>query len=355
MQVEKKRNFIIQFTYFLIIGVIAYFTAKYLFPLMSPFFVGLVIAIIARAIAKPLLTWPPLKNRSHMVHILVLLVIYFLIATVLVFGGTKLWDMIRAYFNRLPDIYARDIQPAINNIYQNISERFPSLEEAARASYQSINSSLIGFVEKISNTVLNKLTGFAGTVTGFLLRVVFTMISSVIFTLDLPNIQAFLKRQMNERTAFIYDHVLTNVMSTAVQFVRAYLIIITVTFTELYVGFSIIGFDNKLPLAVAIAIMDALPIIGTGTIMVPWILYTIFLGDFRLAFALFILYAIIFVVRQFMEPKVVGDQIGLHPLVMVMCLYAGGRLFGLAGIFLLPLAITIVNKLNKDKVIHVLK
>jgi predicted PurR-regulated permease PerM len=101
--------------------------------------------------------------------------------------------------------------------------------------------------------------------------------------------------------------------------------------------------------------MDALPVIGTGTVMIPWIIYTVILGDVKLAFGLLILYIIIFVVRQAIEPKVVGDQIGLHPIIILMTLYVGVRLFGLVGMFILPLTITILKKLNDDRVINVLR
>ncbi|MFB0958572.1 MAG: sporulation integral membrane protein YtvI [Clostridiaceae bacterium] len=352
MNVEKRRNFIIQFAYLFIIGLISFFLAKYVVPLFGPFLIGLVIAIMVRSVSKLI----PVKGLGlRVVHIISLILFYLLLVALLLLGGTKIADLIRTFFNRLPDLYMKEIQPAISDLMFNITDRFPNLREFAEASYQSINQTLLNFVEKASNTVINSLTGVAGTLTSLVLKTVFIIVSSVMFTLDLDRIEAFLRRQMSDRTLHIYENIIYNIGHTAFRFIRAYLIIIGVTFIELSIGFSILGLSNAIVLAFLIALMDSLPVIGTGTVMIPLVVYNLILGNFQLGIGLFILYAIIFVVRQSIEPKVVGDQIGLHPIIILMCLYVGVRLFGIVGMFILPLAITIFKKLNDDKVINVLR
>ncbi|PKK39928.1 hypothetical protein ABB02_00717 [Clostridiaceae bacterium JG1575] len=356
MTVEKKRQFIIKFLYLLIIGAIVFVAAKYVVPLFAPFIVGLIIASLVRGIVKPIqkrTRWT--KNQNRMLMVVVLALVYFVIVLLLVFTGSKLVEVVRNFFNHLPTMYTKDIQPAINKITVALTQRFPALQPAAEASYQSINQTLLGLAEKASNTVLSRITGVAGTLTGLILRLLFTIISSVFFTMDLDRIEDFLKRQMGDRTLHIYENVIYNIGHTAFRFIRAYFIIILVTFTELSVGFHLIKIPNAFILALAIALMDALPVVGTGTVMVPWILYQLVMGNFPLALSLFILYVIIFVVRQAIEPKVVGDQIGLHPIIILMCLFVGVQLFGIVGMFVLPLAITIFKKLNDDKIINVLK
>lgn len=353
MNVEKKRSFIIQFAYFSIIGLLVYFIAKYAFPLFSPFILGLIIAIIVRKLSRPLLL--ERDARPKLIYAMVLFLFYFCIAALALMGGTKAADLVGSFFNRLPLFYTNDIQPAIRNIVVYITELFPALEPTLQASYQSVNQTLLGYAERASNTVLNSLTGFAGTVTSLMIRTLLTIVSSVFLTMDLDRIEAFLKRQMSDKTVYIYENVLYNIGTTAFRFIRAYLIIIGVTFTELALGFSLLGLANPLILAFLIAIMDALPVIGTGTVMVPWMAYNALLGNYQLALSLFVIYVIIFVVRQSIEPKVVGDQIGLSPIIILMCLYVGVRLFGIVGMFILPLAITIFKKLNDDKVISVLR
>lgn len=353
MNVEKRRNFIIQFTYLLIIVFIGFFVAKYLFPLFAPFIAGLVIAIIVRNTSDFIIKKTGYENK--LIYMVILFLFYFLIISLVLLGGTKLVDLVRTFFNRLPQFYTADIQPAFNNILVTVTERFPSLRATAEASYQSINQTLLNFVEKASNSVLNSVTGLAGTVTSLLISVLFTIISSVILTMELKKIETFVKRQMSDRTLQIYENVIFTTGATAFRFIRAYIIIISVTFTELAIGFTILGFSNPLLLAALIAVMDALPVIGTGTVMIPWILYVLILGNLKLALGLFILYAVIFIVRQALEPKVVGNQIGLHPILVLMSLYVGARLFGVVGMFLLPMVIVIFKKLNDDRIISILR
>ena len=352
MSVEKRRNFIIQFVYMLIIGLIAYFSAKYVLPLFAPFLFGLVIALFVRYLSR--LFIQDSKVNKRLIHILVLMIFYLFLVALLLIGGTKIADLVGNFFNRLPNLYMKDIQPAISDLMLSITERFPNLREFAEASYQSINQTFLNFVEKASNTVLNSLTGLAGTLTSMVIMTIFTIISSVLFALDLDRMELFLRRQMSDRTLHIYENVLFNIGNTAFRFLRAYMIIIAVTFVELAIGFSILGLSNAIVLALLIAVMDALPVVGTGTVMIPWIIYTLLLGDIKLVIGLSIIYAVIFVVRQAIEPKVVGDQLGLHPIIMLISIYIGVRLFGLVGMFIMPMAITILKKLNDDRVITVL-
>lgn len=353
MSVEKRRNFIIQFTYLLIIGSIGFFAAKYVFPLFAPFIMGLIIAIIVRNISDFIIKKTGFRNK--IIYLIVLVIFYVLIIALMLMGGTKVVDLIRTFFSRIPQIYTSDIQPAISNILISFTERFPSLKAAADASYQSINQTILNFVEKASNSFLNSITGVAGTVTTLLVSALFTIISSVILTMELRTIETFVKRQMGDRALQIYENVLYTTGNTAFRFIRAYFIIISVTFTELSIGFSILGFANPIVLAALIAVMDALPVIGTGTIMIPWILYVLITGNLKLALGLFILYVVIFVVRQALEPKVVGNQIGLHPILVLMTLYVGARLLGLVGMFLMPLVLVVLKKLNDDKIISILR
>ncbi len=125
------------------------------------------------------------------------------------------------------------------------------------------------------------------------------------------------------------------------------------TFFELTVGLHILGIENALVIAFLIAIFDVLPVLGTGGIMLPWILISFLNNQVKTGVGLLILYLVITVIRNIIEPKIVGKQIGLHPLLMLMCMYLGARLFGFLGIFILPILILIVQNLNDTGIIHI--
>jgi predicted PurR-regulated permease PerM len=110
--------------------------------------------------------------------------------------------------------------------------------------------------------------------------------------------------------------------------------------------------DGAITVAAMIAVIDILPVLGTGGIVVPWIIIELIKGNMPFAFGLATLYLIITVVRNILEPKLVGKQIGLHPLVMLMCMYVGLKLFGFIGLFVLPVAVVIVKHLYDNDKIH---
>lgn len=127
------------------------------------------------------------------------------------------------------------------------------------------------------------------------------------------------------------------------------------TFLELTIGLYVLGIENALVIAFLIAIFDVLPVLGTGGIMIPWILICFLNNQIKTCVGLLILYLVITVIRNIIEPKIVGKQIGLHPLLMLLCMYLGAKLFGFLGIFILPILILILQNLNDNGILTIYK
>ena len=121
---------------------------------------------------------------------------------------------------------------------------------------------------------------------------------------------------------------------TMVSYVRAMAILLCLTFVELAIGFAILGLDYALVLAFFISLIDALPILGTGTVLIPWALVSLITGDFFIAIGLAVIYGVVAIVRNLIEPKIIGQQIGLHPLITLASVYVGLKIFGFFGIFM---------------------
>ena len=120
------------------------------------------------------------------------------------------------------------------------------------------------------------------------------------------------------------------------------------TFVELFIGFLIWGVKKPLLIAFVIALVDILPILGLGIILVPWIIISLFQKNFFLAIGLGVLYLIITILRNVIEPKIVGKQIGLSPLVSLIAVYVGFRAFGVLGMFVLPIILIVIRDLIKS-------
>ncbi len=124
---------------------------------------------------------------------------------------------------------------------------------------------------------------------------------------------------------------------------------------ELALGLTIIGVPYSVLVALCIAIFDILPVLGTGGIMIPWAVITFVLGDYGMAIKLLMVYVIITVVRNILEPKIVGGQLGLHPIVTLASMFAGVQLLGVVGLFGFPILLSLLRYLNDTGTIHIFR
>ena len=148
------------------------------------------------------------------------------------------------------------------------------------------------------------------------------------------------------------DKVLESPSCTIGKYVRSYALILCITFCELLAGFWILGIGKPAGVALAIAVFDVLPVVGCGTVLIPWSVVSFLTGNWPLGVGLFIHYIVIAVVRNVIEPKIVGTRVGLHPLLALLGMVLGRALFGPVGILGLPIAMVIVVALNEQGAIH---
>ena len=144
-------------------------------------------------------------------------------------------------------------------------------------------------------------------------------------------------------------------MENIVKMLRGYIIILLITCAELFIGFTILRLEYAFVLAMLIAIMDILPVVGTGTALIPWGVYQLIIGNVWMGLGLLVLYAAITVIRQIIEPKIIGKQVGLTPIVTLMAMYLGLQLFGIIGMVCLPILLIIIVKLQESGMIKIWK
>jgi sporulation integral membrane protein YtvI len=133
------------------------------------------------------------------------------------------------------------------------------------------------------------------------------------------------------------------------RYLRAYLLLWLITFAEMFLGLSILGIPYAFLLAILIAVVDFLPVLGTGTVLIPWAACSLLTGNQRTGFGLLILYGVSVIVREVAEPRLVGAQLGIHPLLSLFAMYAGLRFFGLPGMLLSPVFAICLRFLLSDE------
>jgi len=186
---------------------------------------------------------------------------------------------------------------------------------------------------------------FTSSFPEILLFIIATIMSTYFIASYRENIIYWASTQLPENWYENICNVKDNVFKSIFKLIRAYIIILSITFTELFIGFSIIGIENSLVLALLVSIVDLLPVLGTGVIIIPWAVYQLLVGELFIGVSLIILWGLILVIRQIIEPKIIGTQIGVNPLLTLMGIYVGFKLLGAAGLILGPITVVILKSI----------
>lgn len=352
---KKRLGFLINSFYFVAIGALILLAFRIAIGWLIPFIIGFLFAIVLDPVIRFLSR--KMKIKRTLWSIVLVLVIWGILALILFKIGQIVYDQAAGLLNAL------NTAP-INQIYQNISgwltdlikNNLPSLYESIDAKMISDTVSSIGSeLISVAQSILSGLTGFVMSLPDFLISLIVTIMASIFISIDYPNIRTFLAAQLSKRNR-------GNVLETKDFFknkifsiVRAYAIIITITFIELFIGFTIIGLNNALLMALLISLLDLLPIVGTATFLVPWGIIVIIQGDLLVGIGLIVIAIVVSVIREAIQPKIVGSQIGLNPLLTLLTMYVGLKVFGLLGMFLVPLTAIFLKNLNDTGRIHLWK
>lgn len=353
MNLEKQKSFIIRVAYIALLLGLVYVVIKYLLPLLMPFIIGIIIAGVFR---KPIdFIHKKIRLKRSIVSILVLIVFYGIIVLLLSLLGFKVSTFVKDLFSSLPGLYENTIEPALVEFSDNVVINFPEFEQYWTSILENISESIFSFIQNISSTVLSGITGFAGQLPSLLIKLIFTIVASFFFTIDYYKITSFIIKQFTGKNRDMIIKLKDKGIGTLAKFIKAYAAIISITFLELSIGFLILGIPNPFLLGALVAIIDVLPILGTGAVLLPWSIIAFILGNTKIGIGMLVLYVIITAVRQTIEPKIVGQQIGLHPILTLLLMYVGAQLMGVLGLLLLPIIATILKTLNDEGTIHIIK
>lgn len=353
MKLEKQKAFIIRCIFILILLILVYVGIKYVVPLLMPFIIGMVIAMSFRNIIDKIEKNSRIKRVF--ISILILIVFYSVIGFVISLIGIKGFNFTSKLFNSLPVIYNETFLPALQIVADNIADKFPVMKPYLHDFVKDFNQSVFNYVSNVSSKVVGTVTGIASQLPTLLIKFIFTIVSSFFFTIDYYKISNFIILQFKDEHKQVVIRMKNNVVGTLGKFVKAYSIIIFITFLELSFGFWIMGVPTPIFFGGLIAIVDIMPILGTGSILVPWSIIAFIMGNTKFGIGMLVLYILITVVRQIIEPKIVGQQIGLHPIITLILMYVGVNLMGLLGLLLLPILATILVKLDSEGSIRLFK
>lgn len=364
--VEKKRSFIINIAFVAIILALFYFFFNNLFWVTAPFTISFLFAIVCQ---RPL-RWLDRKTK-HKCHtlwaiLLVLLSIVIILVPVILLISkivSELSDLVVYLIDQLNDLPT--FLTTVENWLLDFLDFLPSgLYASASASIESGFNSLESGIDFSSlsidtSTITSALSSSASgiysavkSVPSAIIGIVIGIVAWILFTKDYDKVTAFIRLQLPEGKKSLLSEIKQVFSKTVLKMIRSYGLIMLITFCELSLGFTILKAVGIMTtsyiyvIALATAIFDILPVAGSGGVLIPWALISLVTGNYQQCIGLLVMYAIITVIRQYIEPKIVGDSLGVNPLVTLAGLYFGLKLFGVLGMFIVPITIMTLKGLN---------
>ena len=313
------------------------------------FFMPFVIGWIIAAIASPLVNW--LEKRLKIVKKLgsALIVILVLAAIILAlyFGISRLASEISDLIRNFPDMYAQ-LEIGLRQIGDTLSgifERLPTgIQNGWKTVVQNLDQYMGNLVSNMSEPTVMAAGNIAKSVPYYLISFIVAVLSAYFFIVEREEVLAWMKRVSPESVQKRMTLVIDNLRYAVGGYFKAQFKIMGIVFLILLVGLGILGTGYFVLVAFLIAFLDFLPFFGTGTAMIPWAVYEFFMGDYKMTVALIVIYVITQAVHQLLQPKLVGDSVGLNPLVTLFLLYIGYRMGGILWMILaVPIGMVLIN------------
>lgn len=329
-----------------LIGTILFIYFGYMF---LGFFMPFVIGWFISYVASPIVKW--LERRLKIVKKLgsAMIIILVLAGVILLvyFVGSIIWRECMALIQNLPDLY-EELETGLRQIGDNLNVVFERLPEAVQnAWYQMIDNldqAMGALMQQISEPTVTAASNFVKRIPSILIGFIVTIISAYFFIAEREMVIEWAKKVSPDPIVRRMSMVMANLKYAVGGYFKAQFKIMLVIFVILLAGFSLIGIHFSILLAIGIAFLDFLPFFGTGTALIPWAVYKFMVGDYRMVVALVIIYVASQLVHQLIQPKLVGDSIGLNPLFTLVLIYIGykiGSVFGM--IFAVPVGMIVLN------------
>ncbi len=339
MKSAERGRFLINAAYFIFIAVLIFLVYKYLLSFLLPFIVALIIGFFVQ---KPSLKISEnLKVKSRTVASTLALLIYFLCGSLVVLliyflfsnlqstvmgiadSVTDAANVLSSMFNRYAD-FTRNLPPEFGSMLENL----PKI----------LADNAVGF---LTSSVSSAATFATKNIPSFFFSFLITVMASIYFARDFSAVKHFAFAVIPQRHHKNILKIKNIMFANVFKMVKGYAILILITFAELCVGFLLGNVKNAVFLAAVISLIDALPVLGVGIVLIPWAVISIISGNIGFGIYLAVLYLIIAIVRNVLEPRILSSKLGIPPLLSLLIIFCGLKLFGFFGMIVAFISLVI--------------
>lgn len=340
MRTKNNGDFLINSLYVIFIGILIFIAFKYLLWLILPFLIALVVGYIVQKPAIKVAEEIKIKTETAASIIAVFLYVFlgFIISIILFYMFKNLPPLIKTFSEWITA--AAENLTLFFNKYIDYTKNLP--EELGSVLQNLPNALADGLVASLSGTVSNTISFFAKNIPSVLFGFIITVLASAYFAHDYKIVKRFVFSFLKENQQKNVKKVKRIIFANVLKMIKGYVLLCLVTFLELGVGFLILGVKSSILLAGIIALIDALPVLGVGVVLLPWAIISILSGGVGLGVALCVIYLIITIVRNILEPKILSGNLGIPPLLSLIIIFFGLKLFGFFGMLASFISLVII-------------
>ncbi|WP_042223249.1 sporulation integral membrane protein YtvI [Oceanobacillus manasiensis] len=335
--------------------LIFHYAAKFIYPL--------IIAVALSLGMHPAVTF--LQKRFKFPRVIATLTVLvagfltfisfiFFLVNEIVHGVISIADKIPGYFSKGTEVLDNLTTTYLLPFYQKLASLLHTLDEEQQITIREkitdfANNIAVAAAEFLQQLLLT-IPAFISTLPNSVTIIIFIVFAAYIITNDWDTLRIKVKSILPNRFNDSGKQIMIQLKKATVGYIKAQITLIFITFVIILIGLIILQVDHPLTIAFLAACVDLLPYVGTGILFIPWILYLYMTGNFPLTIGLIIIYMIIVILRQILEPKVLATSIGLHPLAALIILFVGVQMLGMLGFLIAPILLILVNAFYKAEI-----
>ena len=348
MEQQTKKRFIINTVFFVLVSMIIYISGRFLFQYLFPFVLASVLAWAVQRPAQFISSKTRLKKG--VCAVLIAAWFYIFIAVVLFFVLSRIGTALRSIFKELPMIFdfAEKIVIRLKNTVTSFSG---GISDKTAHRINEIALEMIGNIKSsMGEWASDWATALAGRVPSFLVGSIVTLVAGCYIAKDFDGLSKFLRKLSGEKVYSNFIKVKNIFVTSIFKIIKGYIILMALTFFELALGLMLLEVNYAVLVALIVSVIDLLPVFGVGAVLIPWSVAEFLADNSGRGIGILTLYLAICIVRNFLEPKIIGRQIGINPLFTLIAMFAGLKIFGFWGLILFPVTLIVVIKYYKDEI-----
>lgn len=318
-------------------------------PKMLSFFMPFVIAFFISSIANPIVRFMEKKikiARKYSSVLMIVLVLGAVVGVLYLLIAFLVKQMLNLYEDRF--LIYDEIVVIMDNFTNNLGGVFDMLPQGMQENLSNLQDSLTRWAENFLTNIelpgISVLGSYVGSVVDVIFVVIITILAAYFLTAERDNMETWMEKVMPDSVKRYSRMIIDSFKKAVGGYFKAQFKIMLILIVIMFVGFEFLDIGYSFLLALLIAFLDFLPVFGTGAVFWPWLVVDIVVGDYKQAIFLGILYLVCQLVKQILQPKMVGDSVGINPLAALFYMFVGYRIGGILGMIIgIPVGMIIVS------------